>query len=78
MSFRAPFLRCHKRRILDAVNLARVHLGEAETLAAKVFQRCTYQIQLLVIDNQKAIVKGFIVADGEMRILRVEDRNIGI
>ena len=44
---------------------------------AKVFQRRAYQIQFLVVDNEETIVKSFIVANGEARVLRVEGCDVG-
>ena len=62
----SAFLR-RKRRFLDAANRARVQFGEREALPAEVFQRSSYQIQFLVVDNKKAVVEGFVVADGQSR-----------
>ena len=77
-SFRATFLYRPKRRVLDAANGARIHLGKAEAFVSEVFQRRAYQIQFLVVNDEEAVVKGFVVADGEARVLRVEGRDVGV
>ena len=69
--------RHRERRLLDARYFARIHLGKSETLPAKVFQRCADEIKLLVVDDEEAVVEGFVVTDGEFRVLGVEGHDVG-
>ena len=66
-----------ERQLLDAADVGGVELRERETLASKVFQRCADKIKFLVVDDKKAVVERFVVADGEFRVLRVEGLDIG-
>ena len=59
-------------------DFARVKLRERKTLATKVFQRRTYQVELLVVDDEKTVVEGFVIAYGKLRVLGVEGLDVGI
>ena len=61
-----------KRRLLDATNRALIQLGEREAFCTEVLQRCTDEVDFLVVDDEKAVVEGFVVADGEFRVLAIE------
>ena len=60
--------------LFQSSDFASVHLREAEALLAEVFQRCADQIQLLVIDDEEAIVEGSARPDRQSAILRVKLR----
>ena len=66
-----------KRRLLDTADFADIQLREGEALAAEVFQRRAYHVQFLVVDDKKTVVEGFVVANGEFRVLGVEGRDVG-
>ena len=55
----------------------RIHLCKSKTLLAEVFQRRTYQVEFLVVDDEETVVESFVVAYGELRILGVEGRDVG-
>ena len=67
-----------KRRPLDGANCSRVELREGEALPAEVLERCADEIEFPVVDDEEAVVKLFGVAHCELRILRVEGRNVCI
>ena len=66
-----------KRRFLGSADSGGVELCESEALGTKVFQRRADEIKLLVVDDEEAVVEGFVVAHGEFRVLRVEGRDVG-
>ncbi len=59
-SFRAAFLRCRKRRFLDAADFAWIEFRERKALAAEVFQRRADEIELLVVDDEESVVERFV------------------
>ena len=63
-------------RFLDAGDFAGVELHEGEALSAEILERCADEVELLVVDDQESIVERFAVADGELRILGVEGRDV--
>ena len=65
-----------KRRLLDAANRTRIKLGERETFCTEVLQRCADEVDFLVVDNEKAVVECFVVADGEFWLLLVEGLHV--
>ena len=67
-----------KCRFLNTANCARVELCKGKALGTEVFQRRADEVKLFVVDNEKAVVEGFVVADGEFRVLRVEGLDIAI
>ena len=66
-----------KRSLLDAADVGGVEFRERKTLGAEVFERRADEIKLLVVDDEEAIVEGFVVAHGEFRVLHVEGRDVG-
>ena len=44
----------------------------------EVFQGRAYHVEFLVVDDEEAVVEGFVVADGEFRVLGVEGLDVGI
>ena len=65
-------------RFLDAADVGGVEFREGETLGAEVFERCADEVEFLVVDDEKAVVERFAVADGESRVLGVEGFDVGI
>ena len=63
---------------LDAADFAGVHLRETEALAAEVFQRGADEVEFPVVDDEETVVEGFVVADGELRVLFAECPGVGI
>ena len=67
-----------ERRLFDAFDFAYIQFRKGEALLAEVFQRRAYQVEFLVVDDKKSVVEGFVVADGEFRVLRVEGRDVSL
>ena len=56
-------------RLLDARDFGRVQLRERKAFPSKIFQRRTAEVKFLVVDDEKAIVELFVVANGQLRVL---------
>ena len=59
----------------SARDLVGIHLREAEALPAEVFQRCAYQVEFPVVDDEKSVVKRLARPDRKTTVLRVELRD---
>ena len=70
-------LRSREDRFFDAADFTGIELCEGEALGAEVFERCADEVEFLVVDDEETVVEGFVVADGEFRVLGVEGRDVG-
>ena len=73
-----PLPVCRERRLLDAANLTRIHLGEAEALLAEVPQRRSDEVEFPVVNDEEAIMERLVVVDGELRVLGIEGLDVGV
>ena len=65
-------------RLLDAADVGGIKLRKRKALAAEVFQGRAYHVEFLVVDDEKAVMERFVVADGEFWVLGVEGLDVGI